>query len=127
MFVASWSEVQVVWKSPSLQLIFEVRTVLTGENKNLTYKVFSNVIKLLWSLNLAINEVDNDVMFYRPFIKLVINFLKKNVIEVVRRISWMIMKKILTDVSFCSQYAISGILAIEAEKKRSPKLVSQNN
>ena len=66
-----------VWYSPSLQLIFEVRTVLTGENKNLTYKVFSNVIKLLWSLNLAINEVDNDVMFYRPFIKLVINFLKK--------------------------------------------------
>lgn len=127
MFVASWSEVQVVWKSPSLQLIFEVRTVLTGENKNLTYKVFSNVIKLLWSLNLAINEVDNDVMFYRPFIKLVINFLKKNIIEVLRRISWMIMKKILTDVSFCSQYAISGILAIEAEKKRSPKLVSQNN
>lgn len=80
MFVASWSEVQVVWKSPSLQLIFEVRTVLTGENKNLTYKVFSNVVKLLWSLNLAINEVDNDVMFYRPFIKLVINFLKKKIL-----------------------------------------------
>lgn len=79
-FVASWSEVQVVWKSPSLQLIFEVRTVLTGENKNLTYKVFSNVVKLLWSLNLAINEVDNDVMFYRPFIKLVINFLKKKIL-----------------------------------------------
>ena len=79
MFVASWSEVQVVWKSPSLQLIFEVRTVLTGENKNLTYKVFSNVVKLLWSLNLAINEVDNDVMFYRPFIKLVIYFLKKKI------------------------------------------------
>ena len=41
--------------------------------KNLTYKLFSHVIKLLWILNLAINEGYN-VTFYRTFIKFVISF-----------------------------------------------------
>lgn len=30
IFVASWSEVQVVWKSPSLWLVSEVNAVLLG-------------------------------------------------------------------------------------------------
>lgn len=33
------------------------------------------------------------------------------------------IKKILMRASFCSQFVISGIFAIEAEKTRSPKLV----
>lgn len=88
--------------------------------KNLTYELFSNVIKLLWILNIAVNEVS--MMLH--FIDLSLNFLLifLNVTEVVRGISWVI-KKILMRASFSSQFVISGIFAIEAEKTRSPKLV----
>ena len=57
-----------------------------------TYKLFSNVIKLLWILHLAINEVDI-MLYFTDFSVNLLLFLKRGVIEVVRRILWMIMKK----------------------------------
>ena len=56
--------------------MFEMRAASLSENKTRTYRLFSNVIKLLWILNLAINEVDM-MLYFMDFSLNLLIILKK--------------------------------------------------
>ena len=53
--LSNWNELN--WADDYLMIIRLIQEFLWNEEKNIVYKLFSNVIKILWKLNLIMNRV----------------------------------------------------------------------